>query len=89
MSSQKIIVVLFGLLLAVVAAAAVVIWLLPSPDTEPSSVPEATTTPASGDGFNTSVLQRPEYLKLNQQLIREGALPVQPPTTAGKVNPFL
>lgn len=82
-SSQKTVVILIAVLVAVVLVAGLVIWLLP-----PSSTPDASPSREAGE-FNTSILQRPDYLRLDQQPVREGAVPVAPPAGVGKANPFL
>lgn len=55
-------------------------------DTTSQAAPSAPTTP--DQDFNLNGLQRPEYQKLNKQLVQEGALPVKPPAVTGKANPF-
>jgi len=82
--NQKTIATLAIILAAVVVVAAlVVLW--------PASPSSTTSQQTSGtvEKLNTTVLQRSDYTQLNQQLIQQGALPVQPPGGAGKANPFL
>jgi len=85
---NKTIIVLGGALLAVIIVGTLIIFLLPSGN---QLDPSAQTGPPAENttNFNTNVLQKPEYLRLNQQPIREGAVPVQPPAVVGKANPFI
>ena len=89
--------IIIGLTLVLIVVIGVSVGLLitvPSGE-ERESAPEATpaagrptspsTTPA---GFNLNVFQTQAYQLLNQQLIEDGSLPVTPPTTVGKANPF-
>jgi hypothetical protein len=91
----KVIIVLVGLLLAVVAVSVLVVWVLPSGDEAPFPAPdevggsEEASLPPPTTGFNLKVLQTAGYVALDKQPIIEKALPVQPPATTGKANPFL
>lgn len=85
-SSLRIITILVGVLVAVIVVGGLILILVPS-----SNAPADNTTPVASDTpqLDTAVLRRSEYLRLNQQAIREGAIPVQPPAVIGKANPFL
>ncbi len=87
-NNNRVIVILVGVLFAVVSAAAALYFLLPSnSQTGSNNVTSTTATPTVG--FDISVFQKQTYQQLNRQLMQAGTLPVQPPTTAGKANPFL
>lgn len=95
-SSNKVIMILTGVLLVVIAASMGVLLILP--DDETGSAPATSTdtpllrdTPPSSttQSFDLTVTQRQSYQTLNKQLVHEGALPVQPPVSTGKANPFL
>lgn len=102
--SSQLIIVLAAILLAVIAGSGLVLWFLNS-NQDPatldsnldqaavgenapvdSTVPQPTTT---GAAFNTNVLRSSRYTTLDQQLVTDGSLPVQPPAAVGKANPFL
>lgn len=58
--------------------------------------PEATAPPAggpaadsTGGAFDLGVLQRTGYKSLDLRPIQDGLLPIKPPATTGKANPFL
>ena len=55
----------------------------------PSAPVTTSTTPSAGAGFDLSILQRSDYKLLDQGPIQNGQLPVHPPATVGKANPFL
>lgn len=82
--NRRLIVILALVLAAVVAGGVLLFIMVPN---EPAPV---ITTPAIGSGeLNLKLLQQAEYLRLDQQPVRDGSLPVQPPPGAGKANPFL
>lgn len=61
---------------------------------EESSLPTTTEAPAATTTrtenlFPLEILERQSYQLLNKQLVKEGALPVPPPPTVGKANPFI
>lgn len=94
----QLILVLVAVLLAVVLASAAVLWLLPAGEAIPpadltdQTMPgpaEVPPAPAASGGFNTAVLRSSRYTTLDQQLVTDGSLPVQPPASIGKANPFL
>jgi hypothetical protein len=86
-SAQKTVLLLTAILLAVLAVSGLVLWLLPT--TTPDSAPLFVSPAPGGPTLDTAVLQKPAYLRLDPQPIREGAVPVQPPAGVGKANPFL
>lgn len=45
--------------------------------------------PAGRSDLDLHLLQQAEYLRLDQQPVRDGSLPVPPPVGSGKANPFL
>ena len=57
--------------------------------TDPIGVIAQPSTGTANAVFNLGIFERSSYNILNHQLINEGALPVQPPPTTGKANPFL
>lgn len=82
-SGRTVVTSLVAILLAAIGVAAVILFLLPSNQTPQQS--PATTS----QRLDTSVLQRSDYTGLDTSLLQQGALPVQPPPTTGKANPFL
>jgi uncharacterized membrane protein YqiK len=93
-SQQKLmtIIVLVAVLLAGVAAFWIIMPSAPSSDTlvEANTVNGNTVAPSpeANANFNTTVLQRSDYTTLDLDLVKQGRLPVPPPLTAGKPNPF-
>lgn len=89
--SRKTMVVLLGVLLGVLVVAGLIVWLLPSQPAAPTIPAQSPTaaTGTTGQGLDTSALQRSDYTGLDTHLLQQGALPVQPPTNIGKANPFL
>ena len=87
-TQRKLIIILGIILLAVVVVSSLVLFMLPEEGSQP--IPSS-PTPQNGisTGFNTRVLQRSGYTLLNTTLIQNGFLPVRPPATTGKANPFL
>jgi len=87
---QKNIIVIAGIILAVFAAAGIALFTLRGPS-QPEIPTEQNqpTSISSGNGFDLGVLQRAGYKAINQQPVQDGLLPVKPPQTAGKANPFL
>lgn len=89
LDQQKTIILLVAILLAVVATSVAVLLLLPGDDDAAPAEIVTTNTNTSPTNFNTSVLERSDYRALDQRLVEENALPVQPPAEIGKANPFL
>lgn len=87
-SQRKLIIILGVILLAVIAVSSLVLFMLPDEGSQPLSNVSAQPN-SSSSGFNTGVLQRSSYTLLNTGLIQNGFLPVRPPATTGKANPFL
>ncbi|MEX1111871.1 MAG: hypothetical protein WEC84_00250 [Candidatus Andersenbacteria bacterium] len=95
MNQRVLIISLSSILLLVIVASAVVLLYLPGD--EDAAAPgqgvgaPLTGVPASSNGntFNTSVLNTSGYTSLDVSLIQSGRLPVKPPVTTGKANPFL
>ena len=59
------------------------------PAAEVTPVPSQPISSTTGrEGFNLNVFQTQAYQLLNQQLVEDGSLPVTPPSTVGKANPF-
>jgi len=87
---QKNIIVIAGITLAVLAAAGIALLAFRAPS-QPEIPLEQNQPPSvsSAHGFDLSVLQRAGYKAINQQPVQDGLLPVKPPQTAGKANPFL
>lgn len=89
MSQRNLIMLLIGVLLLVVVVSAVVLAVLPNQPTAPTPVGTSSVGGGSGAGFDLSVLDRSQYKELDQQPIQNGLLPVRPPASTGKANPFL
>lgn len=88
----KNIIVIAGLLGAVVLGAGVIVYLLSGGTPTPTQTTQPTdsgTATLDGDGFDLKVLQRNGYKALDQRPVQDGLLPVKPPQTPGKANPFL
>lgn len=85
--TQKTVIFLFAVLLALVVAGAAVLFLLPEDSSNPEETPVPTGTLTTG--LDTSILESTNYTQLDASLIQQGALPVKPPATTGKANPFL
>lgn len=84
---QRVIIILVAVLIAAAVVAGILWWMLPG---EPAVQQDLTQTQARpGGGFDLGVFNRSGYTAIDQRLIREGALPVQPPAGTGKANPFL
>lgn len=94
MNQKALIIILVVALLIVLGTSAAVVWLLPSAPNAPGQPPPAVSVaplsavPSAADSFSTAVLDRSDYLSLDQKLIQQGSIPVQPPQGAGKANPF-
>lgn len=82
-SNTRLIIILSVVLALVIAGSAALLYWLPSAGRTPAPPALASET------FNLQVLQRAGYTSLDQHLIGAGQLPVAPPATAGKANPFL
>lgn len=87
MSQNQLITLLLVVLLLVVAASAFIL-LGPMSGTD-STIPSPSTQAPAQSHFQLDILEQQAYKLLNKQLVKEGALPVQPSATAGKANPFL
>lgn len=95
-SQNKLVIGLAILLALVLAISLAVVFLWPTatapvaPDSSISPFSSDATPPLdTGAAFDVRVFQQPQYQTLDQRLIQEGALPVQPPATTGKANIFL
>ncbi len=88
MSQNQLITILALVLLTVVLGSVAILFMTSSPS--PSSTTTTDSSIAAVEGsFNLEVIQQQAYQLINKQLVREGALPVPPPVTPGKANPFL
>lgn len=89
MSQSQLITLLTIILLLVVFGSIVV--LLNTSDDATTSLPTTTdeTTTQRQRLFSLDILERQAYQLLNKQLVKEGALPVRPPSGVGKANPFI
>lgn len=99
-SPQRMTIIILGAVLLAAVAVGAVILFTPSLNPEPQDIVEPVTEDSideglapqsneiSSTGFNTAVLTQPEYQALDASLFTRGFLPVQPPATAGKQNPF-
>lgn len=101
--SSQLIVVLVAVLLAVIAGSIVVLWVANTNQSDEVAAPvvdevvvtppsDSTATPGEPERdatFNTTILRSSSYTTLDQQLVTDGSLPVQPPAVVGKANPFL
>lgn len=83
---RKTIVIMLAVLLALVAVGGVIIFLLPAEPSVPTTPDTAVSVPQRLD---TTILERTDYTGLDTSLLQQGALPVLPPATVGKANPFL
>ena len=88
-AQQRLMIVLGAVLLAVILVSGIIIVVLPN--TSPTQIdqesdPAATATPAT---FDLTVFERAPFKALNNALLQNGLLPVQPPPATGKANPFL
>src|SRR5688572_12076501 len=90
--STQLIIVLAAVLLAVIAGSGLVLWLLNNSQIPEGSAPtetalettqsadvDSSAQPRTGASFNTNVLRSSRYTTLDQQLVTDGSLPVQPP----------
>lgn len=85
-SPQRMTIIILGAVLLAAVAVGAVIYFTPTLNLTPEPY---TPAPLEGQtGFNTAVLTKPEYTSLDASLFTRGLLPVQPPATAGKPNPF-
>lgn len=83
-------IIIAGIVLAVLAAAGIAIFTLSGTgQPEIISEPDQGIPILTGNGFDLGVLQRAGYKAINQQPVQDGLLPVKPPQTDGKANPFL
>ncbi len=89
--SQNQLIAILTIILLLVIGGSIIILLTTSSD---SDTPSATTidevqAPTAQFTINLKPLEQQSYQLINKQLVKEGALPVQPPATPGKANPFL
>lgn len=66
--------------------------IAPITEEEAATLPEPsapTSAAASGGAFDLDVLGRTGYKSLDLRPIQDGLLPIKPPATTGKANPFL
>lgn len=92
LDQKQTIIVLVAAFVGVIAVSMVVLLVLPdasAPVSEDALQSPATGVSTSATGFNLGVLDRTGYKMLDQTPIQNGALPVLPPPTTGKANPFL
>lgn len=82
--NHRLVVTLALILAALVAGGVLLFVLLPN---EPAPLVDTPTVGAAE--LDLKLLQQAEYLRLDQQPVRDGSLPVPPPTGAGKANLFL
>lgn len=83
-ANRRLVVILALILVALLAGGGLLFMMLPS---EPAPL---ITTPVVGSAeLDLKLLQQAAYLRLDQQPVRDGSLPVPPPAGAGKANPFL
>lgn len=87
--SQNQLIVILTLVLLLVIIGSIAILMQTSFDSVTPTNMSTDNLPAAPSGINLEVLGRQTYQLLNKQLIKEGALPVAPPVTSGKANPFL
>ena len=84
---RKTIVILLAVLLALVAVGGAIVFLLPDDTTTPPT--QSPSTVSTPQRLDLSALERSDYTQLDTSLLQQGALPVLPPATVGKANPFL
>lgn len=98
MNQKILITILVSCLVLVVGVSVAILYWLPTDQTTTSASPAASLTPAASPAvvttsaaslFSTAVLDRSDYQALDQKLIQQGSIPVQPPQGIGKANPFL
>ncbi len=93
-STQHMTIILLVAVLLAAVAVTTVIYFMPSlnPIAQNSGEVVMEDDPLLGvpaaQGFNTGVLQRPDYVGLDASLFARGLVPVQPPTGTGKTNLF-
>ncbi|OGY31464.1 MAG: hypothetical protein A3C02_01870 [Candidatus Andersenbacteria bacterium RIFCSPHIGHO2_02_FULL_45_11] len=94
-SPQRMTIIILGAVLLAAVAVGAVIYFTPTLNVGPETavVSEDQGSAVSRDevatsGFDTAVLSQPNYTSLDATLFARGLLPVQPPATAGKPNPF-
>ncbi len=88
-SPQRMTIIILGAVLLAAVAVGAVIYFAPTLNLTPQDdVGLAPLSPEGEVGFDTAVLTHPDYAALDTSLFARGLLPVQPPATAGKQNPF-
>ncbi len=93
-SPQRMTIIILGAVLLAAVAVGAVIYLTPTLNLSPEVVvPDdqglaLNSDAGTGTGFDTAILSQPDYTALDASLFTRGLLPVQPPATAGKPNPF-
>jgi hypothetical protein len=89
---QRMTIIILSAVLLAAAAVGLVIYFTtatsPQYQEPVTEVPTTTDAPVASGDFNTAVLQSPAYGKLDNSIFTRGLIPVQPPTSAGKPNPF-
>lgn len=84
-SPQRMTIIILGAVLLAAVAVGAVIYFTPTLYRTPG---QPTQTKEEFQGFDTAILSKPEYTALDASMFTRGLLPVQPPTTTGKQNPF-
>lgn len=89
-SPQRMTIIILGAVLLAAVAVGAVIYYAPTLNLTPQGDVGLAPQNSQGDvgGFDTAVLAQPNYTALDASIFARGLLPVQPPTTAGKPNPF-
>lgn len=88
--SQNQLIAILTIVLLLVIGGSIVILLTTSDSSTPPADSVASPQATSGQfTLNLKPLEQSAYQLINKQLVKEGALPVQPPATPGKANPFL
>lgn len=82
--NRRLAIVLALIMAGLVAGGIILFLVLPE---EP--LPVGTASSAGSTDLDLKLLQKAEYLRLDQQPVRDGSLPVLPPVGAGKANLFL
>lgn len=87
-SPQRMTIIILGAVLLAAVAVGAVIYFAPTLNLNPETAVAPESQEVSDTGFNTAVLSKPDYTALDASMFTRGLLPVQPPATAGKQNPF-
>lgn len=89
MSQNQLITLLTIVLTLVIVGSILVLLSTGEEEGLPTTVEAPASSPSSQRLFPLEIIERQAYQLLNKQLVKEGALPVQPPAGAGKANPFI